>query len=132
LPVLTPGGDPARAALTRTAGVAQARVDDTAEPGVYRLTLPDPPGGFAYGIVRGDDREADPSPLEPAEAARLAEGWPLRFETDPSRLTEEVLVDAPGARRELWRGLVLAALAGLCAEIYLTRRLVRGRGLAEG
>jgi hypothetical protein len=34
-----------------------------------------------------------------------------------------------GGRRELWRGLVLAALAGLCLEVYLTRRLVRSQGL---
>ena len=84
LPVLTPGGETGRAAVTRSAGVARARFEATAEPGVYRLSLPDPPGGFAYATVRGEPRGDDAAPLEPAEAARLAEGWPLHFETDPT------------------------------------------------
>jgi len=130
LAVLTPGGDTGRAAVTLAAGVARARFEATAEPGAYRLTLPDPPGGFAYATVEGDGREADMSPLETSEAARLADGWPISFVPDPSRLTDAMRSDGPasGGRRELWRVLVLAALAGLCVEVYLTRRLVRGQG----
>jgi hypothetical protein len=75
-------------------------------------------------------RESDPAPLEPAEASRLAEGWPLVFEADEARLDKRVFAAERGGRRELWRGLVLAALAGLCLEVYLTRRLVRSQGLA--
>jgi hypothetical protein len=74
------------------------------------------------------EREADPAPLEPAEAVRLAEGWPLTFETDPARLDARLFAAERGGRREVWRGLVLAALAGLCLEIYLTRRVVRSQG----
>jgi len=130
LPVRTPGGETGRAAVTRAAGVARARFEGTSEPGVYRLSLPDPPGGFSYATVRGDARVDDASPLEPAEAARLSEGWPLVFEPDAPRLVARMLTGGPGGRRELWRGLVLAALGGLCVEIYLTRKLVRGQGLA--
>jgi hypothetical protein len=75
-------------------------------------------------------RESDLSPLEPAEAARLAEGWPLAFEANPARLDTRLFAAERGGRRELWRGLVLAALAGLCVEVYLTRRLIRSQGLA--
>jgi hypothetical protein len=75
------------------------------------------------------DRESDPAPLEPAEAARLAEGWPLTFETDAARLESRLFAAEHGGRRELWRGLVLAALAGLCVEIYLTRRLLHSQRL---
>ena len=97
---------------------------------MYRLTLPDPPGGFAYATVPTDARESDAAPLDPAEATRLAEGWPLTFEPDVTRLTARLLdVDSPASRREVWRGLVLLALGGLCVEIYLTRKLVRGQGL---
>ena len=74
------------APIVRAPGAARAGLDDTSEPGVYRLILPDPPGGFAYASVVGDARESDLDPLEPAEAARLAEGWPLTFEPDPDRL----------------------------------------------
>ncbi|MFO0954765.1 MAG: hypothetical protein U0835_27100, partial [Isosphaeraceae bacterium] len=133
LDVLTPSGVLARAATSRAGGRLRARFDDTSESGVYRLTLPDPPGGYAYAAVPPDPREADPSALDPAEAARLAEGWPrpLAFEADPNRLAARVLAadGAPG-RREVWRGLVVLALGGLCLEVYLTRRLVRGQGLA--
>ncbi len=129
LPIQTPSGESFRAALTRASGIARARYEATAEPGVYRLSLPDPPGGFAYATVGGDGRETDLSPLDPTESARLSDGWPLSFEPDPSHLIDQMLSALPGGRRELWRGLVLAALAGLCVEIYLTRKLVRGQGL---
>ncbi len=129
LPVLTPSGGTGRAVVIRSSGVARARFEGTAEPGVYRLSLPDPPGGFAYATVRNDSTVDDAAPLEPAEADRLAEGWPLHFEPDPDRLVSRIFSGGSGGRRELWRGLVLAALGGLCVEIYLTRKLVRGQGL---
>jgi hypothetical protein len=75
-------------------------------------------------------READPTPLEPTDAGRLSEGWPLVFETDETRLDARVFAAERGGRRELWRGLVLVALAALCLEVYLTRRLVRSQGIA--
>jgi len=40
-------------------------------------------------------------------------------------------LSARGRQHPIWRGLVLAALAGLCLEVWLTRRLVRGRGIAD-
>lgn len=131
LAVLTPGAERGKAVVVRASGLARARYENTAEPGVYRLLLPDPPGGVSYAVVQGDDREGDASPLEPAEATKLAEGWPLHFETDPARLTSNMAAATSGGRRELWRALILATLGGLCVEIYLTRRLVRGQGLAQ-
>jgi hypothetical protein len=130
LPIHTPGGATVRAPVVREAGTARVRLDPAiaSVPGIYRLGLPEPPGGFAYASVAGDDRESDPAPLEPAEASRLAEGWPLAFETDPSRLESRLFAAERGGRHEVWRGLVLAALAGLCLEVYLTRRLVRSQG----
>jgi hypothetical protein len=125
----TPGGATVDVPIVRAAGSARVRFDDTSEAGVYRLALPDPPGSFAYASVAADARESDPSPLEPAEAATLAKGWPLVFEPDPARLTSRLLEAERGARHEAWRGLILAALAGLCLEVYLTRRLVRSQGV---
>jgi hypothetical protein len=130
LPLQTPGGALERAPVVRGAGSAHARFDDTSEAGIYRLTLPDPPGGFVYASVASDGRESDPAPLEPLEAAKLAEGWPLVFEPDPARLNARLFAAERGGRQELWRLLVLAALGGLCLEVYLTRRLVRSQGLA--
>ena len=131
LSIVTPSGIEEKAVVSRAGGRTRARFDDTVESGVYRLKLPDPPGGFAYATVPADGREADPAPLDAAEASRLAEGWPLAFEPDPAKLTARLLdTSNPAARREVWRGLVLLALAGLCAELYLTRKLVRGQGLS--
>jgi hypothetical protein len=125
----TPGGLDQVAVVTRTAGRARARFDDTAESGVYRLTLPDPPGGFAYATVQPDGLESDLATLEPHERAILAEGWPLAFAEEPSRLAATILSpDGSAAPRQLWRVLVLSALGIMCVEIYLTRRLARGHG----
>jgi von Willebrand factor type A domain/Aerotolerance regulator N-terminal len=125
LPITTPGGQTARAPVTRTVGTARARFEDTAEAGVYRLTRPD--GTIAYATVQPDDRISAPEPLPPEEAVKLAEGWPLRFERDTQHLATDLLSTGESPRRELWRFLVLAALAGLCVEIYLTRKLARGQ-----
>jgi von Willebrand factor type A domain len=141
LEVRTPAGATVRAPVVREPGASRphARLDTphTDEPGLYRLALPDPQGGTSYAYAAVSDVEngpADPAPLAPAEAARLAEGWPLGFESDPSRLDARLAETdhGGGGRREAWRGLVLAALAGLCLEVLLTRRLVRGQGAAGG
>ena len=103
--------------------------DDASEPGIYRIALPGPSGGTAYASVAADARESEPDALDPAEAKRLSEGWPLTFETDPNRLNSRLLASSGGGPRPLWRGLVLAALAGLCFEVFLTRKLVKDRGM---
>jgi hypothetical protein len=132
LMIRTPDGTERSAEVTRERGLAGARFDDTAESGVYRLSLPDPPGAFSYATVRADPRESDLDPLAPLEASKLAQGWPLVFAPDPTGLPSLVLqTDVPDARREFWRGLVLAALGTLCLEIYFTRRLVRGQDLSS-
>jgi hypothetical protein len=135
LSILTPSGETARTVVTRegsrSSGAAKARFDDTAEPGVYRLAQPDPPGGFLYAIVEGNARGSDATELDRVEISKLSAGWPLAFSTDFDDFSTRLLATGPVGRQELWRGLVLAALGGLCVEVYLTRRLVRGQGLKE-
>jgi len=99
----------------------------TAESGIYRLSLPEPPGGFVFGAVARDDHESEMTMLEPAEAAKLAEGWPLIIDAEGQQDGLSLFQVEPGGRHEVWRILVMAALAGLCVEIYLTRRLVRAQ-----
>ena len=70
------------------------------------------------------------TPLDPAEAAKLAEGWPLQFVPEANEGELSLFAPrSPAASHEIWRFLVLAALAGLCLEIYLTRRLVRAQSV---
>lgn len=129
LPVRTPGGKEGRAAVVRPGlrGTARVRIDDTSEAGVYRVALQDLPGGLAYAVVAANPRELDLAPLEQPEAAHLAEGWPLQFGADPSRLPSQLFARHGGGRHEFWRTLLLAALAGLALEVWLTRRLAQGR-----
>ena len=130
LPLLTPDGTTVRVPSTRSGESTRVRHADTAEPGVYRLAKPNPPGGFAYALVAPDPREADPTRLDPAEAARLAEGWPFAFEPDPAALPSRIASGDTSPRREVWRWLIFAALGGLCVEVWMTRRMARTRGLA--
>jgi von Willebrand factor type A domain/Aerotolerance regulator N-terminal len=131
LSVTTPAGLQAHATVTRKDGRAFAQLDDTSEPGLYQVVLPRPPGGSAFATVAEDARESDLRFLEPAETAALARDWPLSFETEPDRLAGRLFASGRGGRHEIWRYLVLATLAGLCVEIWLTRQLVKGRGIAE-
>ncbi len=126
LAVETPSGATVQAEVVRSIGLATARLEETVESGIYRLALPPAPsGGVIYGAVARDERESDMASLDPAEAAKLAEGWPLEYTTEADEGTLGLFASEPGSRQEIWRILILAALAGLCLEIYLTRRLVR-------
>ncbi len=131
LTVTTPTGETARAAIERGGGKVRARLDAAGEPGIYRIALPEPPGGMAYVAVAGDPRESDLDPLAPDDAKALADGWPLTFAPDPNRLTGQIFASGSTARHPIWRWLVLLALTGLCLEVWFTRRLVRGRGIAD-
>jgi hypothetical protein len=132
LPLETPSGRIAQATIEHRGASAHARFNDTTDSGTYRLALPDPPGGFAYAAVAQDPRESDIAPLEPPEAAKLSDGWPLEFEPDPDRMAARLFAARREGRSEIWRILVVAALAGLCLEIYLTRRLVTNQGFGKG
>ena len=133
LSIETPGGTKAQAKVTRSGGVATARFEDTVESGIYRLSLPETkPAGFMYGAVERDERESDQAALDPAEAAKLAEGWPLEFVTDAEVAELGIFAGDAGGKHEVWRWFILAVLAGLCLEIYLTRRLVRVQSGAGG
>ena len=130
LPVETPGGQRTRAVVIPGdgEGSARARLDDETEAGIYRLLLPDPPGGSVYAAVAADAHESDMTPLDPAEAAHLAQGWLLEFATGPEPLEARLAAPSPDGKHEIWRILVLAALAVLCVEVFLTRRIVRAGG----
>ncbi|MDB5348762.1 MAG: N-terminal double-transrane protein, partial [Planctomycetota bacterium] len=127
--VTRPDGTTENAPILREGPKARVRLEDTGEPGIYRIALPGPSGGTAFASVASDGRETEPDPLDPAEAKRLSEGWPLSIETDPNRLNTRLLSSSGGGPRPLWRWLVLAALGGLCFEVFMTRQLVQSRGM---
>jgi hypothetical protein len=125
----TPSGGKVEVPILRNGNSARVRHADTSEPGIYRLALAIPPDTFAYAAVVGDDRDADPSPLDAPEIEALEQGWPLSFNADPARLANRMFESDRARRNEVWQGLILAALAGLCLEVYLTRRMARRQGV---
>jgi hypothetical protein len=128
--VTTPSGTTVRAMIEHATGRARIKLEDTSEPGIYRFALPEP-SGPRHILITADGRESSAEALAPAEAVRLSEGWPLRFESDPSRLANRLYATGRRGPSEVWRYLVLAALGGLCLEVWMTRQLVRTRGVAE-
>jgi hypothetical protein len=129
LAVTTPTGATVQAAVVREAGRVRAVLDPADEPGLYRFALPAPASGYAYAAVAADPREADPTPLSANDAARLAEGWSLAFDPDVERRPDRIFSSARSGPNPIWRVLVLAALAGLCLEVVLTRRMAHARGI---
>lgn len=127
--VQLPDGREGQAEIIRQGERASLRFVDTVVPGIYRLTLPEPIGGFAYVLVASDSRESDPAPLGPDEAAKLAEGWPLVFVADADSASPRLLASGASGARPFWHWLVLAALGGLCLEVFATRRIAQSRGL---
>ena len=128
--VTRPDGAAIAAPIVREGTKAHVRLDDTSEPGIYRVALPGPSGGTAFASVAADPREADPEPLAPPEVAKLVEGWPMAIESDPDAMNARLLAATGRGPRPVWRWLVLAALGGLCLEVWMTRSLVKGRGMA--
>jgi hypothetical protein len=51
--------------------------------------------------------------------------------SEPEHLTGNLFASGSGGRHEIWRYLVLGTLAGLCVEVWLTRRMVKNSGLAD-
>ena len=137
----TPGAEVTTVALTRPDGSvvqtpvaregtkAHLKIDDTGEPGIYRVVLPGPAGGSAFVAVSSDPRENEPETLADAEAETLAKGWPMAFEPDAQSLDARLQFSSSGGPRPVWRWLILAALGGLCLEVFLTRSLVKSRGM---
>ena len=52
------------------------------------------------------------------------------FEAEATKLSSRIAEGGGSPRHEIWRTLVLAALGGLCVEVWMTRRMARTRGLA--
>lgn len=125
--VVPPSGGRVEATVIRGDGPPRGELAATDEPGLYRFDRPPPAGPF-YAMVAADPREEDGTPLGADDQARLAEGWPLAIGRDADRIAGRASRTSAGPR-SFWRGLVLAALAGLCLEVWLTRRMVRDRGV---
>lgn len=112
-------------------GQSVLTVEDTANPGVYRVGEGVWPfrGEGTYFVARPDPYDAErESALTPCDEA----GWRAVRELLPMNYVEErdPLQSALGRelyRQELWWWFLIGVVLLLCAEIWMTRRLVRRR-----
>jgi hypothetical protein len=97
--------------------------EDTREPGVYHVQPAE--GAGAYYVVQADSHESDLTPATAADQQKVAELLPMIYENDVGQVMGAVT--ASGEKQELWWWLMLGVIALLCAEVWMTRRIVRRR-----
>jgi hypothetical protein len=95
----------------------------TREPGVYRVDVTGQPP--AYFVVQSDPRESDLTPCTDKERQTVAGFVPLTYVDDRDGLAARFTWDS--VRHELWWVGFAAVVVLLGAELWLTRRIVRGR-----
>ena len=105
---------------------ALLRVEDTSETGVYRLG--DPEGETIYYVVRPKlAAESDLAPCDDEDRAKVAALIPgLQYQNQRDSANEEWVGDEQ--RQEFWWLLLLGAIVLVCAEVWMTRRIVKNRG----
>lgn len=97
--------------------------ETTREAGVYRLEGPS--GRPVYFVVRPDPLESDLTPADSADRDKVQKLVPLKYENDHDAIFQQLAT--PDERQELWRWFLLAVIGLLCAEVWLTRRIVKNR-----
>jgi hypothetical protein len=102
---------------------AVLRCDGLRETGVYRLRTPD--GEVIPYVVRSHQvDESDLTPATEEDRRRVAKLLPgLRYSNDRAQLL--AAGSGEGHRQELWWCLLLGVAALLCAEVWMTQRIVR-------
>ena len=106
------------------------RLDQTHLPGTYRLRKRPAANEKAnqandeFFVVNFDRTESELTPLTDERWAELTDENRLRRIETPEELFESLETDA--ARIELWHLLLLAFVAILIGEVFMTRRLVQG------
>jgi hypothetical protein len=112
---------PAR--VTRTAGGAVLVHEGIRETGVYRLRTPE--GRTIHYVARPDPRESDLTSCTDEDRERVAHLLPLRYENDRAQMASALAETRQ--RQEYWWWFLVGLIGLLCAELFLTRRMVKGR-----
>lgn len=102
------------------------------EPGVWKMTwteekdAQEPRNQTAFYVVQPDDTEVDLTPMSKDDRTMVQKQVPFRFETEGERLIQDM--DA-NQRSDLWFLFLLGLIAFLCLEVWMTRRIVKGRAI---
>jgi hypothetical protein len=94
------------------------------ETGVYQLKTAE--DKTIYYVVQPDPRESDLTPSNDGDREKVAKLIPeLKYEDRLESMT--AALSESSQRYEFWGWFLLAVIAFLCCEVWMTRRIVRGR-----
>jgi hypothetical protein len=110
------------AQLVRLANGPLVVFEGTRETGVYRLTANEQVIPY---VVQPDPRESDLTPATDDERAMVAKLVPMTYEDDRAAMLNTMTVATQ--RHEVWWLLLAGVVVLLCAEILMTRWLVKNR-----
>jgi hypothetical protein len=96
--------------------------EGTRETGVYRLTANEQ--SIPY-VVQPDPRESDLTPAGDEDRANVAKLVPMTYEDDRAAMLNTMTVATQ--RHEVWWLLLAGVVVLLCAEVLMTRWLVKNR-----
>jgi von Willebrand factor type A domain/Aerotolerance regulator N-terminal len=119
----TPRSDAYPAQLIRQPHGALLVIEGTHETGVYRLTTPEQT--TIHYVVQSDARESDLTPCSDEDRKRVAELLPLQYENDRARIA--AALKTTRTKQDLWWLLLVGVIVLLCAEVVLTRWMVKDR-----
>jgi hypothetical protein len=94
-----------------------------ATAGGYQLHLLDPAG--AYYVVQPDHRESDLTPASAEDRRRVASLVPLEYQNEHRPVAEAMVQSSE--TQDLWWWLMIGVVLLLCSEVWMTRRMVKGR-----
>jgi hypothetical protein len=96
--------------------------EGTRETGVYRLTANEQVVPY---VVQPDPRESDLTPASDDDRAKVTKLVPMTYEDDRSAILKTMSVATQ--RHEVWWLLLAGVVVLLCAEVLMTRWLVKNR-----
>jgi hypothetical protein len=97
--------------------------EETLETGMYRVAGPN--GRTTYFVVQPDPRESDLTRCDQADREKVARLVPMTYADDLGQRDE--VLSATSERQELWLWFLAGVIGLLLAEVWMTRRLVKGR-----
>jgi hypothetical protein len=95
----------------------------TGEAGVYRLSATG--GRMVYFVAQPDPRESDLTPCTQLDRDKVSRLLPVTYEND----REHVATALQGSEQkmDLWWWFLLGVVLLLCSEVWMTRRIAKGR-----
>jgi hypothetical protein len=112
--VLTPSGEALPAGVAPSPEGAMVHFARTEEPGLYRVTIPGQQQNLPFAVIR-EPEETSRARLTEADLARIGRHVDIFHAEDTDAVISAVQGRVPG--REMWRQMLLCALAVLLAEV---------------